>query len=225
MTSRISSTLALLAALTSAVTLSACGKKGSYQFELTTQQAFEVAAGDSVVAFNPDQKMQGVASYAPLLKRLQLEIGGEKIVFKGAKLDKEKSEIVASPADSGIRTTGGELLGISTKRTLVCNPDCERVERDVREEYCTYYETVPELFCNGWGPVYGPGYGHGNGAHCYTRWVSRPRTGRQTVERTVTTREYEINGSIFGATLGEMASTHSNYTQVSTSSRALTACF
>lgn len=221
--SRFTSTLALLAALSATVTLSACGKSTTYPFELKTQQAFEIAAGESTIAFSPDQNLKGIATYAPLLKRLQLEIGGEKITFKGAKLAKEKSEIVASPADSGIRTTGGELLGVSTKRTLVCNPDCERIERDIRDEYCTYFETVPEMYCNGWGPVYGPGYGNGN--DCYSRWVSRPRTGRQTVERTVTTREYEINGSIFGATLGEMASTRANYTQVSTSVRPLTACF
>ncbi len=221
MKSRFASTLALVAALG----LSACGKNSTFKFEITTQQAFEVAADDAVIAFNPDQKMEGVASYAPLLKRLQLEIGGQKIVFKGAKLDKAKSEIIASPADSDVRTTGGELLGISTKRTLVCNPDCQRVERDIREEYCTYFETVPEVFCNGWGPIYGPGWGGGRGANCYTRWVSRPRTGRQTVERTVTTREYEINGTLFGATLGDMASTFSTYTSVDTSVRALTSCF
>jgi len=218
MTSRFKSALALLAALG----LSACGKAGPYTFEIAPTQAFEVAAGDTVVAFDPAKKMEGIATYQFFGKKLQLEVGGQKITFGGAKIDKSKAEMISSPADSGVRTTGGELLGISTKRTLVCNPECETIQRDIRDEYCTYFENVPEVVCT--GGSYDHHHG-GGGVNCYTRWYQRPRTGRQTVERTTTTRNYELTGSIFGATLGEMAKTSATYTTVDTDSGALTGCY
>jgi hypothetical protein len=101
---------------------------------------------------------------------------------------------VESPADSGIRTTGGELMGVATKRTVIN----ERIERDVREEFCTYYEQYPVVVCNGRYGGYDDydRYDHHGGEHCYTRWGDRPRTGRHTVEITTRIRDYEVTGSL-----------------------------
>jgi hypothetical protein len=73
-----------LMALAAAFALSACGKAGPYRFDITTTQKFELANGSAVVSFEPGKTLQGVASFSPLGKKLELEVGGQKFVFKGA---------------------------------------------------------------------------------------------------------------------------------------------
>lgn len=216
----------LVSSLMAMVSLSACGKMGPIRVDIQPQQAFEIeGTKGSKMSFVPGQNIVGVASYSGFSKKLTMEIQGQKLVFKGAKADLNNSEFISSPSDSGVRTTGGEFLGFSAKGSPVCNPECERVERDVRDEYCTYYIQMPIVVCNG---RIGRGYDHGHGEDhhdCYTRWETVSRTGHRLVEHVTRTREYDLKGSIFGATLGEMASTHALYSAVTEETRVLSGCY
>lgn len=202
--------------LAAALALTACGKVGPYTVEIQAKQNFEVIGkNDTAVVFAPEQNRKGLATYAPFSKKLELEIGSEKIIFKKTRIDKASGELLSIPSESGVRTTSGEYLGLNSRRSLVCNPECERVERDIRTEPCTYFIMVPETRC----------YADSDGyVGCRTVYVRRPRYGYQTVERITRTRDYDVNGVIFGATLGEMARTHSSLTEVDVETRILSAC-
>lgn len=220
-------TFVMVGGIMAMASLSACGKMGPIRVDIQPQQAFEVeGAKGAKVSFVPGQSQVGIASYSGFSKKLTIEVQGQKLVFKGSKADLQNSEFISSPADSGVRTTGGEFLGFSAKGTPVCNPDCERVERDVREEFCTYYIQVPVVVCNGrggHGDWHGPRHGGGH-SDCHTRWETVSRSGRRLVENVTRTRQFDLKGSIFGATLGEMAATHALYTSVTEEARVMSSC-
>jgi len=200
--------------------LSACGKMGPMRVEIQPQQAFEIALkNNQSVAFAPEQTLNGVATYSGFGKSLTLEVQGQKIVFKGVKADFDAGTMISSPGDSGVRTTAGELVGFSSKRSVVCNPECEKVERTQDTESCSYTETVPQTVCYPNG-----GHGHHGGTTCHTEWVTITRPGRQLVERVRRTQQFDVMGSIFGATLGDLASTHSELTQVTERVQVLSSC-
>jgi len=200
--------------------LSACGKMGPMTIEIQATQPFEVQTPGGAVSFTAGQKSVGVATYSVFGKKLTLELQGQKLIFKKTSADFHQGVILSSPADSGVRTTGGELLGFSSKANLVCNPECEKVERSIFRESCVYYVSVPEVVCHSrWGDH------HGRDEHCETVWRSIARNGIQTVEHITRIETYDILGSIFGATAGEMAQTHSAYTSVTEERRPLTPCY
>jgi hypothetical protein len=211
MTARLASSLALLAALT----LSACGKIGPYTVEINPKQRVNIVTlSEGELSLEPGQKLKGLATYFPASKRLELEIGSEKLVFKKTKINQDTGELLAHPDFTEVRTTSGESLGLQSKRSLVCNPDCERVERETRVEDCTYYETYPEVHCR---------YFHGRQI-CDTVFVRRPVRGHQTVEYVNRTRDYSIDGSIYGLALGDVALTHAEMTEIDTDIRVVSAC-
>ncbi len=211
MNARLVSSLALLATLT----LSACGKVGPYTVEIEPKQRVNIVTlSEGELALEPGQKLKGLATYFPATKRLELEVGSEKLVFRKTKINPDTGELTAHPDFTEVRTTSGDALGLQSKRSLVCNPDCERVERETRVEDCTYYETYPELHCRRF---------HGR-TICETVYVRRPVRGRQTVEYLHRTRDYEIKGSIYGLALGDVALTHAEMTEIDTDARVISAC-
>jgi hypothetical protein len=191
-----------LAATLLASSLSACGKVGPHSVEVIPQQSFEIVVPSSktkTISFQTGQKVNVLATYFPSSKKMEIEIGAEKIVFKKTRLNEKQGELNSDPNSSGVRTTSGESLGLFSKSTLRCNPDCERVTRDIRHEQCVYYVTEYEERCQ-WE----------DGRYlCRTVLVRRPKQGMHSVEYVLRTKTYDISGSIYGDKQGVLATTSS----------------
>jgi hypothetical protein len=194
--------------------LSACGKVGPYGFELTPSQPFGLVTHAGTVTFEPGQKLQGVAAYHPLSKKLELEIGAGKVTFSGAKASRSQERLISSPANSGIRTTGGDAVGVAAERKLVCAPECERIERRREEQECTYQEWVPVVICQA----------RNGGDSCSTRWDSYLRTGHQIVSIETRSKDYEVQAIFFGATSGPLATARATFTETQTDIRDYSTC-
>jgi hypothetical protein len=144
-------------------------------------------------------------------KKAYVDLLGERVIFKNAKLNSSKDTVTAHPADS--EQNG---LGIQGKRELVCNAGrCETVRRETRETACTYYERRPYTRC------YYDSYGR---RWCETVWEDVPMRGYQLVEYTHVTRSYRYGVKIFDANSAVLASGSSLRPETTTSERAVSPC-
>lgn len=169
------------------------------------------AKSDARMVFTAGQPVSGIFEYDSAGSKVTLHVNGEKAVFSKAKYDKNSEKIVSLPEKSKQKTSAGERVGFQAGRQLLCNPQCERVYRQVQWQSCTYYEQRPVTRCNPNG-------------QCYTQWQQVPVQGQQQVEVTMTERDYQLLATIYGETQGTLANVSGFFTTREQQARPLTAC-
>jgi len=181
----------LLAATSSPLALSACGKKlGPYPVTVNPSETCSLRTTDNeTLSFQAGRPVSVRATYLVKDKRIQLDVRDSKVVFEKASYDTDTETLTADAAESG------QNVGVSVKKTQICNPDCEEITRSTEQRSCTRYEQRQETYCR-W---------NGHHQQCHTRWVSYPIPGWHWVEFTTITRTFRIDSVLNSLDQRELA--------------------
>lgn len=199
-------------AAVAALSLASCREYGpvATELEFARDVSFESKRGWIDV---PAGKQDVVATLSG--DKITLRVAGEEVVFKGAKLDKKRGVFSVSYKKSKQETRSGERLGAEFRRTLACDPDCERSESFDDDRTCTYYERRLSRRC--W-------HDRAGRTRCENFWEEYPVRGWQRVRVTEIERDYLVTGEITGERDGPVATGRGVYTETHVEERALTAC-
>ena len=135
---------------------------------------------------------------------------GQKAVFKNAKFNKDANTVTSTPESSG------QLYGLTIRQSVVCNPNCETVQRYRDVQSCTRWESRPVTYCS---------HTPSGAVYCETHYEQVGIPGRVDVETTVITRNYAYAGQLFDGNTSHLADLSGNETRSTTSVRDLGPCW
>ena len=209
-------TLALL--VTSALGVAGCNSTDiHFSGTLHPETAFSLQSKSGLrLRFEANKAEVADVTYSGSKDTVTLDVRGEKVIFEGAKYDKETNRVIAPAADSKQTLESGEKVGFVSHKDLVCTPDCER--RAVREEdrECTRYEHREVQRC--WSDH----HGH---MVCRWYWEDIPVRGYQHVRVTDITRQFLYTGEILTETSLRIGVATAEDSETNSSVEPLSACW